>query len=235
MTLLGVGTFQEYYQTGPLKDYSASQISWIPAMQIFLMSFLGPLSGQYFDSYGPRYLLLGGSILHVFGLMMASLSSKYYQFMLSQGLCSAIGVSCVFLASLGSVSGWFKKRRGTAFGIFATGSSLGGVVFPIMLNSLIKSVGYGWAMRSAAFIIAALLAVANVTVKARHRLGRQKISRSMLARPFHEVSFLFLLLGLSLVPFGLYCPINYIPTVAKIQGMDASLAQNLVAFYNAAR
>lgn len=205
-------------------------------MQIFLMSFLSPFTGRIFDRYGPRSLLLVGSFLHVFGLMMASLSTKYYQFMLSQGLCSAIGVSATFLAAIGSVSGWFKKRRGTAFGIFATGSSVGGVIFPIMLSNLIKSIGYGWAMRSATFIILALLIVANLTIKARHLSGgRQKLSKELLARPFHEKTFLLLLIGLSLVPFGLYTPIDYMPTVAKAEGMRQSLAQNLVAFYNAAR
>ncbi|KAG6041230.1 hypothetical protein E4U41_005513 [Claviceps citrina] len=230
----GVGTFQEYYQTGPLKDYTASQIAWIPSMQIFLMSFLSPLTGRLFDNYGPRLLLLGGSFLHVFGLMMASLSSKYYQFMLSQGLCSAIGVSAAFLAAIGAVSGWFKKRRGTAFGIFATGSSLGGVVFPIMLSRLIKTAGYAWAMRSAVLIILALLVVANLTIKSRHVCGRQPISRGLLTRPFHERTFLFLLVGLALIPFGLYTPIDFIPTVAKAEGMRESLAENLIAFYNGA-
>ncbi|KAG6022524.1 hypothetical protein E4U40_004539 [Claviceps sp. LM458 group G5] len=229
-----VGTFQEYYQNGPLKEYTASQIAWIPSMQIFLMSFLSPFTGQIFDNYGPRPLMLGGSFLHVFGLFMASLSSKYYQFMLSQGLCSALGVSAIFLAAIGTVSGWFKKRRGTAFGIFATGSSLGGVVFPIMLSHLIRSVGYGWAMRTAAFIILALLVVANFAIRSRHVYGRQPLSRGLLARPFHESTFLFLLVGLALIPLGLYTPINFIPTVAKAEGMRESLAQNLISIYNGA-
>ncbi|KAG6008921.1 hypothetical protein E4U54_008633 [Claviceps lovelessii] len=203
-------------------------------MQIFLMCFLSPFSGQIFDNYGPRPLILGGSFLHVFGLMMASLSSQYYQFMLSQGLCSSLGVSAIFLASIGTVSGWFKRRRGMAFGLFATGSSLGGVVFPIMLSRLIQSVGYGWAMRTAAFIILALLIVANCTIKPRHVCGRHPLSRRVLARPFHESPFLFLLVGLALIPFGLYTPIDFIPTVAKSEGMRESLAENLIAFYNAA-
>lgn len=33
----------------------------------------GPVWGKLYDNYGPRYLLLVGSFLHVFGLMMASL------------------------------------------------------------------------------------------------------------------------------------------------------------------
>jgi hypothetical protein len=35
--LNSIGAFQEYYETGPLKDYSASTISWIPSLQIFFM------------------------------------------------------------------------------------------------------------------------------------------------------------------------------------------------------
>lgn len=204
-------------------------------MQIFLMSILSPFTGRIFDSYGPRYLMLVGSFLHVFGVMMASLSFEYYQFMLSQGLCSAMGVSAIFLAAIGALSSWFKKRRGTAFGLYATGSSLGGVVFPVMMSRLVKTVGYGWAMRIAAFIILALLIVASFTVKTRHVYGRQPISRELLARPFHEKTFLLLLIGLALIPFGLYTPIDFIPTVAKAEGMKESLAENLIAFYNAAR
>lgn len=56
----------------------------------------GVFVGRLFDLYGPRYILLVGTFLHVFGLMMCSLSQSYYQILLSQGVCSAIGVSAIF-------------------------------------------------------------------------------------------------------------------------------------------
>lgn len=34
--------------------------------------------------------------MHVFGVMMASLGTEYYQILLAQGVCSAIGVSAIF-------------------------------------------------------------------------------------------------------------------------------------------
>ena len=52
--------------------------------------------GILYDKYGPRYLILIGSFLHVFGLMMASISTEYYQILLSQGVCSAVGVAAIF-------------------------------------------------------------------------------------------------------------------------------------------
>lgn len=182
-----------------------------------------------------RLLLIGGSLLHVFGLMMASISSQYYQFLLAQGVCSAVGVAVVFLSAISAVTGWFHQRRGLAFGILSTGSSLGGVVFPIMLNRLIDTVGYGWAMRTSAFMIMALLIIANLTLRSRQAPSRRALPREHMWRPFREKPFVLLLVGLFLVPFGLYIPINYLPVASIGTGMSKELAQNLVAFYNAAR
>ncbi|KAJ9144306.1 MFS general substrate transporter [Coniochaeta hoffmannii] len=234
-----VGTFQEYYQSGPLKAYSVSTISWIPSLQIFFMSVLGPVIGHVYDRYGMRLLVLVGSLMHVFGLMMASISTEYYQFLLSQGVCSALGVAVVFLSAISAVTGWFHRRRGLAFGVLSTGSSLGGVVFPIMLSRLIDKVGYGWAMRTSAFLIFALLTVANLTLRTRQTPATPSHQPSSLPKnkiwhPFHEPPFLLLLAGLFLVPFGLYLPINYLPVASIASGMPREPAQNLVAYYNAA-
>ena len=199
------------------------------------MSFLGPILGRIYDRYGLRLLVGVGSFMHVFGLMMASLSTKYYQFLLSQGVCSAIGVAAVFMCAITTISEWFTKRRGLAFGVMATCSSVGGVVFPIMMSNMIRTVGYGWAMRTAAFIILVLLVVTNLTLRSRRVRVQAKLPRESLTKPLRELTFVMLFIGLFLVPFGLYAPITYIPTVAIGIGMSNDMAQNLVAIYNAAR
>lgn len=68
------------------------------------MLFTSPVAGKLFDSYGPRVPIAIGSVLHVFGLMMASLSSKYYQLMLSQSVVSGIGSSLIFTPAMTAVS-----------------------------------------------------------------------------------------------------------------------------------
>jgi MFS transporter, MCT family, aspergillic acid transporter len=107
------------------------------------MFAMGLVVGRVFDRYGPRSLLLGGNSLHVLGLMMASISSTYYQLLLSQGVCSAIGVAAVFQPALNCIVHWFHKKRSVACGIVSSGSSLGGVVLPILVNRLMREVGYG--------------------------------------------------------------------------------------------
>lgn len=231
-----IGTWQEYYQNGPLSDYSPSQISWITSLQVFFMSVLGPVTGQIYDRYGINFLVRVGSVMHVFGLMMASLSTKYYQFLLSQGVCSSIGVAMVFVCALSCISDWFHLRRGLAFGVVATGSSVGGVVFPIMSSNLIRVVGYGWAMRVDAFLILILLVVANLTLRTRRPPRPVKLTGASLAKPFSELTFNLLIVGLFLMPFGMYVPVTYLPVAALGEGfVSPSMAINLVAFYNATR
>ncbi|CAK7211652.1 hypothetical protein SCUCBS95973_001187 [Sporothrix curviconia] len=234
-----VGIFQEYYETGPLASYSSSTISWIPSLQIFFIMAMGPIVGRLFDAYGPRYVILGGTLLNVFGLMMASISTQYYQFLLSQGVCSAIGVAAIFQPALSCIPGWFNKRRGIAYGVVSTGSSLGGVIFPIMVSRLIENIGYGWAMRACAFLILGLLIMANLTVHSRFHahpnFKRNKgLSREQLVAPFVEPGFALLLGGMFLLTFGMFVPITYIPVSALATGnVSASLANYTVSILNA--
>ena len=89
-----------------------------------------PVYGKIFDNYGPKPLLYLGTLVHVFGLMMASLATKYYQFFLAQSICSALGAAALFSAGTGPVGSWFLKNRALAFGIVASGSSLSGCLLP---------------------------------------------------------------------------------------------------------
>ncbi|UKZ52798.1 hypothetical protein TrVGV298_006585 [Trichoderma virens] len=228
-----VGVFQDYYEATILKDYSTSTVSWIPSLQIFFMMALGPIIGLIYDKYGPRWLIIGGTFLHVFGLMMTSISHDYYQILLSQGVCSAIGVSAIFQPALNSIATWFTTKRGAAYGILATGSSLGGVIFPIMVSRLIDEVGFGWSMRISAFLILALLIIAIITVKTHNPPKFQPITVKRMVTPFTEFQFFCLSMGLLLFTFGLYTPINYISVEAAEAGMDPNLVLYLIPILNA--
>lgn len=143
-----LGVFQSYYQRNQLRNYSPSTIAWIPSIQILVMFLPGPLVGWIYDNHGPRGILIVGTFFHVFGLMMTSLCTEYYQFILAQGICSPLGLNCIFQAGTSTIPTWFLKKRGLAYGIMAAGSGLGGIIFPIMATHLIPQIGYAWTMRS---------------------------------------------------------------------------------------
>ncbi|KAF4629096.1 hypothetical protein G7Y89_g9054 [Cudoniella acicularis] len=229
-----VGVFQEYYQQNQLSSYSSSTIAWIPSTEIFMLSGGGVVFGKIFDSFGPRYLLLVGSFLHVFGLMMTSLSSQYYQFFLAQSVCSAAGASAVFYASMNSVSTWFLKRRATALGIVASGSSLGGVILPIMVNRLIPKIGFAWTIRAVAFIILGLLLITNLTTKSRVTHSRKPFTVMEFIIPLKEPAFLLVALASFFFFFGTYLPFNFLILQGQSEGMSKDLSNYLVPILNAA-
>jgi MFS family permease len=54
-----------------LASYSPSAISWIVSLETFFMFFGAPFVGNLYDNFGPRRLLVSGTFLHVFGLMVS--------------------------------------------------------------------------------------------------------------------------------------------------------------------
>lgn len=67
------------------------------------MLFGGAFVGKIFDDYGVTVLLTVGTFLHVFGLMMVSISTEYYQIILSQAICSGLGASMCFYPAFACV------------------------------------------------------------------------------------------------------------------------------------
>ncbi|KAJ5379884.1 MFS transporter asaE [Penicillium cataractarum] len=229
-----IGVFQTYYESHQLSDMSTSTVTWITSLETFVMFFAGPVFGTLFDNYGPRYILLGGTFLHVFGLMMASLSTEYYQFILAQGICSPLGASAVFNASVNSVSTWFAKRRAFALGVTASGSSLGGVIFPIMVSNLIPKVGFPWAMRICAFLILAMLGVSNVTLKSRLKHTKKPFDIMNFVRPLKDVKFVVTVAACFCFFWGMFLPFTFVITQAQRYGMSEHLSQYLIPILNAA-
>ncbi|KFY46372.1 hypothetical protein V495_02526 [Pseudogymnoascus sp. VKM F-4514 (FW-929)] len=145
---------------------------------------------------------------------------------------SAIGASLVFLPPLNCVAGYFDKRRSTAFGIVATGSSTGGLIFPIMVSHLINNIGFPWAMRATALLIFVVLATTNLAVKSRIPPNPSPFSAKEYLIPFKRIAFSLTSFGNILFSFGSFIPMAYLVSQAVSVGMDKNLAPYLVAIVN---
>jgi len=148
-------------------------------------------------------------------------------------------------------------------GLVAMGSSFGGVILPIMLIQLIPQIGFGWAMRTCAFLILALLVVSNLTVQSRLKPSRRPFKLAALVKPLREPAFALLTAAIfffycknntpesrqtarpvdQLLPFpkypfankkgGMFIPITFIVVEARAKGMSPRLADYLVPILNA--
>lgn len=120
------GTFQTIYESGRLKEQSPFQISVIGSLQTFLMVFLGIFVGPIYDAGFFRTLLTVGSSLVVLGTVFQSLSTQYWQFIITQGVMVGIGMGCLSTLSIALPSLWFTSKLPIVNGIATSGSGLGG-------------------------------------------------------------------------------------------------------------
>ncbi|KAJ5671226.1 MFS general substrate transporter, partial [Penicillium longicatenatum] len=228
------GVFQSYYEDVLLSGYSASSISWIGTVQGFLLLLAGVIVGPVFDRGYLKSLIVIGSFFVVFGLMMTSLSTEYYQVFLAQGVSVGIGCAFLFLPSIAVVATYFTSRRALATGITASGGSIGSVIFPIVFHKLIGPLGFGWTTRIIAFIALAGQIFAWIVME--RRLPPPSKARSILdLDAFREPVFLVFCFGLFFSFVGLYFPFFYLPSFfSSSLHASTNISFYIIAILNAA-
>ncbi|KAE8362743.1 hypothetical protein BDV27DRAFT_146690 [Aspergillus caelatus] len=92
---------------------SSSIISWVLFLQIFFIFTIGTIVGKLYNTFGTRYLIIGETIFHK-----------------------------LIKITLSTVSAWFNRKQGIAFATLLTGSSIGGVIFSIIIDCLIAKTRY---------------------------------------------------------------------------------------------
>jgi hypothetical protein len=119
------GAFQTYYKTDLLQNSSESDISWIGSVQAFLLLLVGAATGPIFDAGYFRTLMILGTFLMVFGMMMVSISSEYWHFILSEGIVVGVGGGALFVPSVAVINTYFTTKKALVTGIAACWSSIG--------------------------------------------------------------------------------------------------------------
>jgi MFS family permease len=227
------GVFQTYYQTNLLQDQSPSNISWIGSIQAFLLLIVGVITGPLYDAGYFRALVSTGAFLIPFGFMMTSLCSTYWQVMLAQAICIGLGNGCMFIPSVAILPQYFSTRKALANGIAASGSSLGGVIYPIVFRQLYPRIGFPWATRVLGFISLAtcLISVAIMRVRV---MPKQKRALLELAA-FKEAPYAIFCTAMFFGFVGFYGPIYYLQPYAINTGItDENLGFYLLPILNAA-
>lgn len=153
--------------------------------------------------------------------------------MLAQGVLTGLASGMTMYPCMSAVPQWFNKNRGAAMGLTIAGSSLGAVIFPILVTNLLtkSNIGFGWSIRIPAFVMLPILVFASFAVK--DRLPPSKTA-FFLWYSFKQPTYVLLIAAIFFGMIGMFVPLFLIPTFAIIKGMDATLASYLVAVVNGA-
>lgn len=227
------GVFQTYYESGALFTESSSNISWIGAIQSFMLLTVGFFSGPLYDKGHLRILLIVGSFGIVFGHMMLSLCTTYWQVLLAQGFCVGIGAGCLFVPCVAILPTYFNTKLGLVVGLAASGSSFGGVIYPIVLYRLIDRIGFGWSVRVIGFIALGTLIFPIAVMKMRVKPPKARALIDWSA--FTDFPFMLFTVSTMVGFMGLYVLLFYLSFFAEDQRVtDTNLAFYLVPIFNAA-
>ena len=151
------GAFQEYCKL--TLHVSPLSTSWIGTIQNFLSFFIGAFSGSLLDA-GYYYLtIVIGMTLQLLGAFMMSLPTKYWQLLLTQGVLTKLAGGIYFTPCIGIMATYFSKHRAFAFGQASTGDSVGGMLYPVVVRSLLPKLGFAWSGRVLGFVNLGCLAL----------------------------------------------------------------------------
>lgn len=226
------GAYQTYYEQHLLSHMSSSDIAWIGSLQSFLLMLFGVVTGPLFDAGYFRWLLTFGNVMLPLGLMMVSISTKFWHMILAQGVVIGLASGCLFVPSVAILPQYFQKRRGLANGFAAAGSSIGGVVYPIMFTQLQQRVGFPWASRALGFLSLGTITFSQTLM--RQRFAPKEKRKLIQLNAFKEPAFVMFCISMFLGFLGFYNFLFYVQSYAIDTGITgATLGFYLLSMLNA--
>jgi MFS family permease len=131
--------------------------------QGFLFGFLfaglpfGLLAGAVIDRIGVRWVILSGVGLTGLSLLLMGSITKLWQYEI---LCIIEVLGYVLAGPISNqvlVTRWFRARRGRAMGYAYLGLGLGGVVSPLLVDFLVRTIGWRHALEGIGSLILVVL------------------------------------------------------------------------------
>ena len=229
------GDFQHFYETDYLQSYSSSTISWIGTVQGSLTLFIGALAGPLFDKGYFMITLRCASVILVFSWMMLSLSTQYYQIMLTQGILAGVCVGLMEVPSIALIPVYFRKRLGLALGLAISGAPAGGLIYSVVFRSVLNATNFGWATRVIGFVVLVSLGTAIIIIKPLDADRKSTTRKFFDLSAFRETPFIHIII----CAFSAYCaalvPYFVTPAFAISLRESSSSGTYLIAVLNTAQ
>lgn len=223
-----VGTLQSYLQLNQLSHYSTGDIGWITGMYLFLSYFFNIQVGPICDHYGPMVVGPVGVSITIASFLILAECNTYWQMMLCLGLLGSLGGAIIATVAMSVVAKLFSRRQGLAMGVAVTGSSVGAVLFPMMLRSTLAQLGWKWAMRTLAFTIAGItvpgvfcfIPFQRLASSLPHHEPQRQGKAVINFAAFRSYAFTFVTGGSFLLEFAIFGIAGLLPTIAVDTGFS---------------
>ncbi|KAK2688075.1 Riboflavin transporter MCH5 [Fusarium oxysporum f. sp. cubense] len=234
-----LGTIQSHLTLNELSGYSVSQVGWISGTYLFLSLIFNFQIGSILDRYGPQILGPIAAAFSTVTFLLLAECTQYWHFILCLGLFGSIGSGIGAVTAIGVIGKLFTRRRGLAMGIAVMGTSLGGIIYPMMLRATFGKLGWAWSMRLVALVIACITSLGVLCYLPFRRLteGQQTVQKpqsfSLDLSAFKSLSFVVTALGICMVEFVNYGISGLLPTIARGAGFSTEDGYTLLSILGA--
>jgi len=152
--------FLAYYLKNDIfRDASRLQYAFVGSLSLTTMFLISPIATICTQRYGIRKTMSAGVIFEAVSLICASFASKIWHLFLSQGILFGLGMGMLFIPVASVVPQWFTSKRSLASGVSLSGAGLGGLVYSLVAERMIRNIGLSWAFR----VLGILALVVNTT------------------------------------------------------------------------
>ncbi|CDO53418.1 similar to Saccharomyces cerevisiae YOL119C MCH4 Protein with similarity to mammalian monocarboxylate permeases [Geotrichum candidum] len=240
------GAFQSYYKQELLPGVSAFKMGWISSIQSAFLLLGGTLSGRLFDIGYFYHLITFSTVLTFFSFMMVAQCSEFYQLLLAQGFGIGLGMGTLFGPCISCASTYFKKRRLMVISIMTSGGGLGGTIFPIAANNMLKRIGFQWSIRVLAFIdLFCLLLILTFMRDRLSREVRKEIRKKSKGKFFaleswfdysalRDPTFILFVVGITACFFGVLAPYAYLQSFTIHINASKTIVTYIIPFLGCA-
>ncbi|ORY06667.1 major facilitator superfamily domain-containing protein [Clohesyomyces aquaticus] len=205
--------------------------AFVGGLSISQALVVSPIATLTTRLWGTRTTLLIGVFFETISLIGASFATKISHLFLSQGVCFGWGMGFLFVGSVTITPQWFSKRRSLANGISASGSGIGGLIYSLAAQAMIKNISLAWAFRILGILACGVNTICALLVRDRNKqIGSSQLSFDY--RLFRKIEFWYLL------GFGFLSMLGYIvllfslPNYARTVGMTAQRGSIIGAMLN---
>lgn len=122
--------------------YVLTTLAWIGSVSFGLTFMNGPLATWLCSRWGSRTVTCLGAVLSFCGLVTTSFVKSFPLLYLTYGVVFGLGASFSYFASIAGLTSYFKKRLSLAYGISLAGSGAGTPVMIVLLEYMIKRLGW---------------------------------------------------------------------------------------------
>ncbi len=125
----------------------------------------GPFINYLVGVLGMKTVILLGTVIQFVGGLLASFCTKIWQLYCTQGVLQGIGTGLIVIPTIIIIPQWFKEghdgKRNYAMGITCAGAGIGGIVYNVGMEPILRHNSWRWALRTQT-IMAAVMNILSI-------------------------------------------------------------------------